>query len=162
MSVSLSADGESLAPLASSFWRMKASIGFPIFGGVTAFGGRNDQNRRSLAVTSGSAAVPATSGSGGASGAPCAIQLASLSISVGLMGFTPALSRPAFGGIAPARSFLMARLSSGLVSVIAGPDLPPFKSDALLRISSPASRFWAPWQELQCRRSSGMTSCWVT
>ena len=145
--MSLPAAGESAAPLASSFWRMKASIGFRTWaalrtrGAGEAFGGRKDQNWRSLLVTNGSAAVPAMSGSSATSGPPCAIQLASLSISEALIGFTPALSRPAFGGIVPARSFWIARLSSGFARTMAGPDLPTFRSEASCAHPSPLRAF---------------------
>ena len=111
---------------------------------------------------SGSAGVPATSGSSGTSGAPSAIQRVSLLISSASIGFTVASIRRGRGGHSSARMRLSIRLSSGLPGTRAGPSLPPRNMDARLRRSSSASCFRAPWQTAQRRSKMGTISCCVT
>ena len=126
--------GRQSCAFASSVWRLKASTASVTRSAMTHLrDSRRDRRseRPELAVLGGHQRVrrlvPARSGSGCTSGAPCAIQFASLSISAAPIGFTPAFNSPAFGGIAPDRTFSTMMLSSGRPTTNAGPDLSAFE-----------------------------------
>ena len=120
------------------------------------------RHKRSSSLTRRSAKPCGGAGGSGTCGAPISIHCLNRSTSPGSIGLTLASTSRRRGGISPSRMRLSIRLSCGVPTTIAGPDLPPLRmASRELRSSSP-SCFRGPWQTVHRRRRMGRMSCCVT